>query len=383
MTVLLVDDEPQILSILSDTLGIGGFTVHTCNSGPKALACLENHPVELMVTDLRMPGMSGTELLQEVRKRGHDLPVIFLTGFGDMKSAVDAMRLGAFDYLSKPVDAERLIQTINKAAEHYRLVTENRTLIETLTESNRIKAQFLHGMSHEIRTPLGHITGFSEILESTLTDLTDKQKRYLYNIQNAARHLLSMFDDMLQYVDLSSSDTPLAKDAFRLSDMIDKAQKPLADAIHTQALTLDLQLPEPGTVITDETVCSKIVELLLKNAVQFSPDNGRVTISALLQDDPQVSEDQRANLIASPNIPWLHLSITDEGPGIDPEDHERIFNIFEQLDGTLSRGHEGTGMGLALAKNLAQRLHGCISLKSTPNTGSTFTLIIPVSLPQP
>ncbi len=71
---------------------------------------------------------------------------------------------------------------MKRAAEHYRLVTENRTLIETLTESNRIKTQFLHGMSHEIRTPLGHITGFAEILESTLTGLTDKQERYLHNI---------------------------------------------------------------------------------------------------------------------------------------------------------------------------------------------------------
>jgi DNA-binding NtrC family response regulator len=207
MTVLLVDDEPQILIILSETLNAGGFTTHTCESGAEALAYLENHPVELMVTDLRMPVMSGTELLGEVRKRERDLPVVFLTGFGDMKSAVDAMRLGAFDYLNKPLDAERLIQTVKRAAEHYRLVTENRTLIETLTESNRIKTQFLHGMSHEIRTPLGHITGFAEILESTLTGLTDKQERYLHNIQNAAKRLLSIFDDMMQYVDLSSDDT--------------------------------------------------------------------------------------------------------------------------------------------------------------------------------
>jgi signal transduction histidine kinase len=289
MTVLLVDDEPQILIILSETLNAGGFTTHTCESGAEALAYLENHPVELMVTDLRMPEMSGTELLGEVRKRERDLPVVFLTGFGDRKSAVDAMRLGAFDYLNKPVDAERLIQTVQRAAEHYRLVTENRTLIETLTESNRIKTQFLHGMSHEIRTPLGHITGFAEILESTLTGLTDKQERYLHNIQNA---------------------------------------------------------------------------------VQFSPENGHVTISANFQDEPEVSEEQDTNLIAHPGSPWLHLSITDEGPGIDPKDHERIFNLFEQLDGTLSRGHQGTGMGLGLANNL----------KSAPGEGSTFTLVIPVSL---
>ena len=377
MTVLLVDDEPQILAILAETLKAGGFTAHTCESGPEALDYLDNHAVELMVTDLRMPGMSGTDLLEEVRKRNNDLPVVFLTGFGDMKSAVDAMRLGAFDYLNKPVDAERLIQTVKRAAEYYRLVTENQTLIETLTEANRIKAQFLHGMSHEIRTPLGHITGFAEILESTLTDLSDKHERYLNNIQNAARRLLSMFDDMMQYVDLSSDDIPLSKDAFSLQNIIDKAQKPLADAIHTQSLSLNRQLPE-ASVITDETVCSKIAEVLLKNAVQFSPDNGKVTVSAHFHDEPHVPKDQRTNLIASPGDSWLHLSITDEGPGIDAEDHERILNVFVQLDGTLTRGHHATGMGLALAKNLAQRLNGCVTLKSAPDEGSTFTLVIPV-----
>lgn len=381
MTVLLVDDEPQILTILSETLESVGYEVHTCNSGPEALDVLEAHQVDLMVSDLRMPEMSGTELLLKVRERKHNMPVIFLTGFGDMKSAVEAMRLGAFDYLNKPVDIERLVQTLKNAAEQHRLTTENRVLIENLTEANQLKAQFLHGMSHEIRTPLGHITGFAEILESTLENLSDKQERYLHNIQNAAKRLLSMFDDMMQYVDLSSTDIPLNKDAFLLSDAIDKLQKLLADAFHTQQLNVTIDLPEPEpSVITDETVCSKIIEVLLKNAVQFSPDKGTIVLKATFEDEPQLPEDQRDGLVAPQGARWLHLAITDSGPGIDPEYHERIFNLFEQLDGTLARGHEGTGMGLALGKNLVQRLNGCIDLKSAPDEGSTFTIIIPVSL---
>jgi len=236
-------------------------------------------------------------------------------------------------------------------------------------------------MSHEIRTPLGHITGFAEILESTLENLSEKQGRYLNNIQNAAKRLLSMFDDMMQYVDLSSVDIPLGKDAFLLSDTIDKLQRLTADALHNQKLTLNITLPTPEpSVITDEIVCSKIIEVLLKNAVQFSPDEGTITLTATFEDEPQLPEDQRDGLVAPQGARWLHLAITDQGPGIDPEYHERIFNLFEQLDGTLARGHEGTGMGLALGKNLAQRLKGCIDLKSALGQGSTFTIIIPVSL---
>lgn len=379
MTVLLVDDEPQILNILAETLETVGIQVHTCNSGDEALAFLADTPVEVMLSDLRMPGMNGLELLQKARDLDPDLQTVILTGFGNMKSAVEALRAGAYDYLTKPIDAERLIQTLKIGAEQRRLKIENRALIENLTEASRMKTDFLHGMSHEIRTPLGHITGFAEILEQTIVGLDEKQQRYLKNIQGAAKRLLGMFDDMLQYADMST-EAELQLSPVLVSDLVRQVRSALADVIHQRGIEVQVHLPDPEPVmLADFAICDKMLEVVVQNAVQFSPKNSIVVLRAEIHAEPQVSEEQRAQLLV-PSEHWLHISVTDEGPGIAPEIHERIFNLFEQGDGSLAREHEGTGLGLALGRSLVRRHNGVITVQSAPGEGSTFTLVIPVSV---
>ena len=380
MNVLLVDDEIQILTILAEMLEAVGIQVHICNSGDDALAYLDTHQIEVMVSDLRMPGMNGLELLQKARAKDPDLQMVILTGFGDMKSAVEALRIGAYDYLSKPIDSERLVQTLKIGAEQRRLKIENRMLIENLMEASRLKTDFLHGMSHEIRTPLGHITGFAEILEQTVDGLNDKQHRYLKNIQGAAHRLLGMFDDMLQYADMST-EGELHLSPILVSDVIRQVRSSLADAIHRRGITVEVHLPDPEPVVmADFSICEKMLEVIVKNAVQFSPENSQIEIRAELRLEPDVTEEQRTQLLM-PSTHWLHLSIKDLGPGIAPDAQERIFNLFEQGDGSLSREHEGTGLGLALGRSLARRHNGLITLQSNLDEGSTFTLVIPVSKP--
>jgi len=380
MNVLLVDDEIQILTILAEMLEVAGIQVHICNGGDDALAYLDNHQIEVMVSDLRMPGMNGLELLQKARAKDPDLQMVILTGFGDMKSAVEALRAGAYDYLSKPIDAERLVQTLKIGAEQRRLKIENRILIENLVEASRLKTDFLHGMSHEIRTPLGHITGFAEILEQTVDGLNDKQHRYLKNIQGAAHRLLGMFDDMLQYADMSM-EGELQLSPVLVSDLIRQVRSTLADAIHRQCITVEVHMPEPEpVVVADFSICEKMLEVIVKNAVQFSPPNSTIEIRAEVCSEPDITEEQRPQLLV-PSEKWLHLSVKDQGPGIAPEAQERIFNLFEQGDGSLSREHEGTGLGLALGRSLARRHNGLLTLQSTVGEGSTFTFVIPVSEP--
>lgn len=378
MSILLVDDEANILATLSETLVASGFDVRTCKSGQEALSCLTAHRPEVMVTDLRMPDLNGLDLLKQVREQHPDLPVVILTGFGDMKSAVDALRLGAFDYLQKPIDAERLVQTLKNGLERHRLIQENRDLIARLTEANRFKIEFLHSMSHEIRTPLGHITGFSELLEQTLEGLTDKQVRYLHNIQNAARKLLTLFDDTLRYIDLNNQKTTLNLAPLTIAEVFFRQQAAFAEALRMRNLTLDIH-PIETVVMADAFICEKVLEILLKNAVQFCPAYSRIVLKADLKPEPDVADARRDALLQGAANAYLHLSVTDEGPGIAPKHQARIFDLFVQGDGSLSREHGGTGLGLALGSSLARLHGGIIDLQSTPGTGSTFTLVIPVS----
>jgi signal transduction histidine kinase len=373
-SVLIVDDEPNVLNIIREAVATAGFQVTTCESGNEALPLLDAQPPDLLLTDLRMPGISGLELLRSTREISPDTQVVILTGYGDMKSAVEALHLGAFDYLSKPVDKERLVQTLQNGSERRRLILENRDLVRSLEESNRLKTEFINGMSHEVRTPLGQIQGFAQILQDTLDGLTDKQVGYLQNILTASNRLLNMFEDILQYSTLKQGETrivpePLIPSEFMAECLLE--HKELAD---TKNLCIETEATD-RIVSMDHKICRKAVSLLLDNAVKFISESGNIVLEAKGLPSPPSG-------ISGPGTPqareWFHISIADDGPGIPTEDQERIFNLFEQADGGLDRKFEGTGLGLALAQSLARAHGGQVSLKSTPGIGSTFTLALPL-----
>ena len=135
--------------------------------------------------------------------------------------------------------------------------------------------------------------------------------------------------------------------------------------------------PEALRVKADVEMCRKILTVLVDNAVKFSGEGGTVSINARVLPKPECD---RSLLSAEAQADaWLHLSVSDTGPGIDPEDHERIFNLFEQVDGGLARHHQGAGLGLALGVSLARSQGGTIVVDSQPGSGSRFTVIIPTS----
>ena len=378
--VLVVDDELDILDILRETLSGAGFKVVVRESGDDALTYLAHHRPTLMLADLRMPGINGMELTRRARELVPDIQVVILTGYGDMKSAVEAHRLGAYDYLTKPVDTGRLVQTLRNGAEHYRLIQENRFLIHSLREANRIKTEFINGMSHEFRTPIGHILGFAQILQDTVEGLTEKQAHYLENIQTAAARLVTLFDNMLEFSILRSGETRISPAPFSLLQFLEKGLGIYSDTARVRDLSLEIQSPETDeVVVADLQVCQKVLSLLLDNAVKFSPDGSRIALRADVLSTPSVSGASAPDLVKMDARDWLHVTVSDTGPGIAPEDQVRVFNLFEQGDPSLARPHEGTGIGLALARSLVQIHGGTIFLKSRPGEGSTFTFVIPLS----
>jgi signal transduction histidine kinase len=371
--VLLVDDERQILTILQESLTSSGFRVRIAESGEMAVEAMKESPPDVMVVDLRMPGMNGLELMTEAQDHMPSGPMIVLTGYSDTKSAVDALRLGAYDYLTKPVDMERLVQTLRNAAEHRRLTLENRGLVHRLQEANRIKTEFINGMSHEVRTPLGHVMGFTEILQDTLEGLTDKQRGYLDKIRDAANRLLRLFDDVLQFSVLRSGDIQVKPEMLPLDSIVSRVVEDQASAAAARSIAVDA--PAAGLEAhMDPEVSEKILTLLLDNAIKFTPEGGRVDIRA---EAVMASERLPEVEHASPTGRWLRVGVSDTGPGVPDADRARIFEVFEQGDSSLSRSHEGTGLGLALARSLARIHGGDVILEKSSAEGSTFCMILP------
>ncbi len=180
-----------------------------------------------MIVDLKMPGISGLEFAGEASACVPNSRIIILTSYGDMKSAVEAMRIGAFRLSdTKPIDLDRLLQTLRKADERRRLILENRDLLRRLTEANRIKAEFINGMSHEVWTPLGHITGFTQILPDTSDILTKKQERYIGNILSFNTIKTGDVQVTLESVDLNEIfDTAIEEAMSTAADLVVTVEK--------------------------------------------------------------------------------------------------------------------------------------------------------------
>lgn len=231
--------------------------------------------------------------------------------------------------------------------------------------ATRAKSDFLANMSHELRTPLNSIIGFSEVLEDELLgSLNASQREDVQYILKAGRHLLSLINDILDLSKVESGKMELAVDRVSLKEMLDASLIMHREKALRHGISLDLQM-EPLTdmaIEADERKLKQILFNLLSNAVKFTPDGGSVRVMARAITEAQEIE----------------ISIEDTGIGIKPEDIQKLFKEFSQLDSAYTKKYEGTGLGLAVTKKLVELHGGRIQVSSEFGKGSSFTFVIPV-----
>ncbi len=250
-----------------------------------------------------------------------------------------------------------------------------------LERSNKLKSQFIATMSHELRTPLNSILGFSDLLMDELFGpLTEKQRRYIQNINNSGNHLLQLINNVLDIAKIESGKMELSYESFDVLQAVNEVEmviRPLIDK-KRQGLTIT-RSEEVGNITADKVKFKQILYNLLSNAVKFTDEGGRIEISInkvsqqIHTHGEPVSKDS-----GNGQLDFLSITVSDTGIGIKKEDQERIFNEFEQVDATLSRRYEGTGLGLSLTKRLVELMGGEISVKSEEGKGSAFTFTVPL-----
>lgn len=267
-------------------------------------------------------------------------------------------------------------------AEQLRLRSEEIGLKnEQLLEADRMKSEFLATMSHELRTPLNAIIGFSEILRDGLIGtLTDKQKAYVNDIFESGQHLLSLINDVLDLSKIEAGRMSLETEMTDVRLLLQNCLSIIKEKAATQRITLHTEFSDSlGAVWLDARKVKQIVYNLLSNAVKFTPEGGQIILRARVVERSQILEQTRGMpgsdaTSLSPASHFIEISVTDTGIGIEAEDIHRLFQPFVQVESTLSRRFEGTGLGLALVRKLAQLHHGGVAVESTPGTGSTFTV---------
>ena len=233
-----------------------------------------------------------------------------------------------------------------------------------LFKANKLKSEFLANMSHEVRTPLNAILGFAQILREKPAGDIDKSKRYAENIITSGRALLNMINDLL---DLAKAEAGKMRLHLEKTSILTLCQG-LVTFYYAMAeqhrVTIELNVEEDiPLVTTDYGKVQQVLYNLLSNAIKFTPDDGKVVVSAKMLDEKTV-----------------RMSVTDTGPGIAEENYDKVFEKFRQVDGSITRQGDGSGLGLAICKELAELLAGEISIESTLGEGSTFHLDIPLVL---
>jgi len=248
------------------------------------------------------------------------------------------------------------------AIENVRLFTELDDKTRQLEVANRHKSEFLANMSHELRTPLNAVIGFSEVLlERMFGEVNPKQEEYLNDILSSGKHLLSLINDILDLSKIEAGRMELEAQAFDLPSALDNALTLIRERAARHSIGLEVHVdPRIGEVVADERKVKQVLLNLLSNAVKFTPEGGKITMSAGLNGDA------------------VAVSVADTGIGIAAEDQEAVFEEFRQVGDDYARKREGTGLGLALARRLVELHGGTLSLHSELGKGSTFTFTIPV-----
>ena len=287
-------------------------------------------------------------------------------------------------------DRDRVLQGVFAAA---RDVTElklfeqrlRRKNIE-LEEASRMKSEFLANMSHELRTPLNAIIGFSEVLgDGLIGDLSDQQKKFIGDIFTSGKHLLSLINDILDLSKVEAGKMMLDLEPVQVSSLFMNSLSIIKEKAAERHIGLTTDAPhELGSIRADARKVKQIVYNLMSNAVKFSKERGEVSLRAA-----RVPRDKVGQLTG----PWpgrefpladnefgefLEISVTDNGIGISPEGLETLFKPFSQIDSSLARKFEGTGLGLAMIKLLAELHGGTLAVESAVGEGSRFTVWLPL-----
>ena len=244
---------------------------------------------------------------------------------------------------------------------------------EQLALTSRYKSQFLANMSHELRTPLNSLLILSKLLtENSDGNLTDKQREFAKTIHAAGSDLLALINDILDLSKIESGTVSLEVSSVTFNDIVDNMERTFRQVAEERNLDFQVEVDSklPPAIRTDSKRLQQVLRNLLSNAFKFT-ERGGVTL--------QIGSAEGTPLRAGSE--WIAMSVTDTGIGIPEEKQRIIFEAFQQADGTTSRKYGGTGLGLSISREIARLLGGEIVVSSTPGSGSTFTLFVPVEPP--
>src|SRR5713226_4013997 len=370
-TILIVDDDPVIRSLMRATLENDGFSVIEATNGIEGCRCYQEHRPDLLLVDVVMPGMDGYELCRELRCHPASafVPIVVVTSLDDVPSIARAYDAGATDFIPKPINwlvLNHRVRYILRASRAFQELRRNQERLiaakDAAEAASRSNSEFLANMSHELRTPLNAIIGFSGMMSDRMFGpINEKYAEYAAVIGDSGRHLLAIINDILDLARDEANRLIVAEEEVEISRVVDLSSRIVQElAVKAEVNFVTETENFLPNVLGDTAKLTQILVNLLSNAIKFTPAGGRVCLK--IGREPQGG---------------LTFQVADTGIGMSAEQIPIALSPFGQVDSGLNRKYDGVGLGLPLTKRLIELHDGTIKITSEPGRGTTVDFHLP------
>lgn len=355
--ILVIDDEESLRDGCKQALEKSGYSVMTASEGATGIDSARENKPELAFIDLKMPGMSGMEIIDVLARDIPDIVLIMITGYAAISSAVEAIKKGAYDYLPKPFSPDQLRAVTRRGLDYRDLKIEARRLRE---ERERMQKAFITFVSHEMRSPLVVVRQYIESLKMMVGDSFGADvKEIIERCDNRVRRLEEMVEHWLDLSRIEEGNFAQNKNPLSLARIVARSAEDMTPICNTKGIALEIHTPDDLKQINgDQESLVRVFANLIGNATKYTPKGGKITVSAWSDES------------------YVNASVSDTGIGIP---HDKIPFIFDPFFRIKDKEdvHQGSGLGLTFCKRIVESHGGKIEAASKEGEGLTVMLKFP------
>ncbi len=360
--VVVIDDDPAMRLSCRQILARVGHAVETFGDGAQGLAAVARLRPGLVIVDLKMPGLSGLEVLRRLHEIDPTIVAVVITGYATIDTAVEAMKAGAYDFLPKPFAPDELRIIVSRALERRRLQLASAA---AETEREVLKRRFVSFVSHQLKAPLAAVHQYLDVLRRLegQPEVEDKRRQWIDRCLERSAEMRALIDDWLTLARIESDSLVGRRESVELAALLERVVEAHRGTAAAAGVSLTLaEGADRCTIASDPTSLGVLFENLVDNAVKYNRPGGTVTVAAAVAGGEAVVE------------------VRDSGLGIPADALTQLFGEFFRAPTPRAEAVRGSGLGLAICRRIAGELGGTIEVESTLGEGSTFRVRLPLAV---